>query len=153
MQMNYNPYQQNSYNTTYPVYPTPIFPQRIQPEPQGIIGKMVQSADMITANDVPMSTISFFPRQDLEEIYVKSWDANGTIKTIVYKPCLDDLNSNAVNSSDELEKLKIDISDNVREVFSERFDAIEAKLNELVSNTDKLKQKTTTSRAKKEAEA
>lgn len=129
MQMNYNPYQQNSYNPTYPVYPTPSFPQRIQPEPQGIIGKMVQSADMITANDVPMSTISFFPRQDLEEIYVKSWDANGTIKTIVYKPCLDDLNSNAVNYSDELEKLKIDISENVREVFSERFDAIEAKLN------------------------
>lgn len=153
MQMNYNPYQQNSYNPTYPVYPTPSFPQRIQPEPQGIIGKMVQSADMITANDVPMSTISFFPRQDLEEIYVKSWDANGTIKTIVYKPCLDGLNSNAVNSSDELEKLKIDLSENVREVFSERFDAIEAKLNELVSNTDKLKPKTTTSRAKKEAES
>lgn len=153
MQMNYNPYQQNSYTPTYPVYPTQNFPQRVQPEPQGIIGKIVQSADMITANDVPMSTISFFPRQDLAEIYVKSWDANGMIKTVVYKPCLEDSNSNAVNSPNELEKLKIDLSENVRGALSERFDMIEAKLNELVSNTDKLKPKATSTRAKKEAEA
>ena len=73
MQMNYNPYQQQpmNYNQVFTNYPqiAQNIPQRIQPEPQ-IMGKIVQNAEMITANDVPLNgSVAFFPKQDLSEIY------------------------------------------------------------------------------------
>lgn len=82
MQMNYNPYQQQqqpmNYNPVFTNYPqiAQNIPQRIQQEPQ-IMGKIVQNAEMITANDVPLNgSVAFFPKQDLSEIYAKSWTAD-----------------------------------------------------------------------------
>ena len=52
-------------------------PSYMQQTAQRINGRVVQSADMITANDVPMDgSVAFFPTQDLSEIYAKSWDAS-----------------------------------------------------------------------------
>ena len=92
MQMNYNPYQQQqqpmNYNPVFTKYPqmTQNIPQRIQQEPQ-IMGKIVQNAEMITANDVPLNgSVAFFPKQDLSEIYAKSWTADGVIRTMTFKP-------------------------------------------------------------------
>lgn len=68
----------------------PLFNQQqnIQPQQQaGLNGKVVQAVEQITANDVPMDgSIAVFPKQDMSEIYTKSWNADGTIRTIVYKP-------------------------------------------------------------------
>ena len=62
-----------------------------QPMPQqiaGINGRIVQAVENINANEVPMDgSMAFFPKQDMSEIYVKGWNADGTINTIVYKPC------------------------------------------------------------------
>lgn len=50
-------------------------------------GRAVNSVEEITANDVPMNVpYSIFPKNDLSEIYIKSWNANGTIQTIAYAP-------------------------------------------------------------------
>lgn len=38
-----------------------------------------------------------FPKNDFSEIYVKSWTPNGTIQTVVYKPVLDQNQSEATN--------------------------------------------------------
>lgn len=61
-----------------------------QPIPQqvsGINGRIVQAVENINANEVPMDgSMAFFPKQDMSEIYVKGWNADGTINTIVYKP-------------------------------------------------------------------
>ena len=69
-----------------------IQPQIQQPVPQqiaGINGRIVQAVENINANEVPMDgSMAFFPKQDMSEIYVKGWNADGTIRTIVYKPCL-----------------------------------------------------------------
>ena len=52
-------------------------PSYMQQAAQRINGRVVQSADMITANDVPMDgSVAFFPTQDLSEIYAKSGDEN-----------------------------------------------------------------------------
>lgn len=60
-----------------------------QPMPQqiaGINGRIVQAVENINANEVPMDgSMAFFPKQDMSEIYVKGWNADGTIRTIVYK--------------------------------------------------------------------
>ena len=67
-----------------------IQPQIQQPMPQqiaGINGRIVQAVENINANEVPMDgSMAFFPKQDMSEIYVKGWNADGTINTIVYKP-------------------------------------------------------------------
>jgi hypothetical protein len=65
-----------------------IQPQIQQPMPQqiaGINGRIVQAVENINANEVPMDgSMAFFPKQDMSEIYVKGWNADGTIKTIVW---------------------------------------------------------------------
>lgn len=100
----YQPYNQQTmygqYNSYYPYQyqqprydlqqNQPLFNQQqsIQPQQQaGLNGKVVQAVEQITANDVPMDgSVAVFPKQDMSEIYAKSWNADGTIRTIVYKP-------------------------------------------------------------------
>ena len=116
-------------------------PPYMQQAAQRINGRVVQSADMITANDVPMDgSVAFFPTQDLSEIYAKSWDANGKIVTRLFKPVSDSYPS---NPTQDTEKLKIGISDEVTQVFMKRFDELEKRIDDLIP-------KKTTARAKKE---
>jgi len=69
-----------------------------QNQPQGIVGKIVTDFSEITANDVPMNgQAAFFPKADGSEMQVRSWAANGTIQTIVYKPILDQNSEQATN--------------------------------------------------------
>ena len=116
-------------------------PPYMQQAAQRINGRVVQSADMITANDVPMDgSVAFFPTQDLSEIYAKSWDANGKIVTRLFKPVSDSYPS---NPTQDTEKLKIGLSDEVTQVFMKRFDELEKRIDDLIP-------KKTTARAKKE---
>ena len=116
-------------------------PSYMQQAIQRINGRVVQSADMITANDVPMDgSVAFFPTQDLSEIYAKSWDANGKIVTRLFKPVSDSYPS---NPTQDTEKLKIGLSDEVTQVFMKRFDELEKRIDDLIP-------KKTTARAKKE---
>ena len=116
-------------------------PPYMQQAAQRINGRVVQSADMITANDVPMDgSVAFFPTQDLSEIYAKSWDANGKIVTRLFKPVSDSYPS---NQTQDTEKLKIGLSDEVTQVFMKRFDELEKRIDDLIP-------KKTTARAKKE---
>ena len=106
----------------------------MQQAAQRINGRVVQSADMITANDVPMDgSVAFFPTQDLSEIYAKSWDANGKIVTRLFKPVSDSYHS---NPTQDTEKLKFDLSENVTEVFEKHFDTLFSKIEELEKKID-----------------
>ena len=118
-------------------------PSYMQQAAQRINGRVVQSADMITANDVPMDgSVAFFPTQDLSEIYAKSWDANGKIVTRLFKPVSDSYPS---NPTQDTEKLKIWLSDEITQVFMKRFDELEKRIDDLMP-------KKTTARAKKESD-
>lgn len=103
----------------------------------GLNGRIVASGDQITANDVPMDSIAFFPKQDLSEIYVKQWGANGLINTVVYKPFLDKNNAIEENTTIDSEKLKIDLSDKATEGIMQRFDKLEEKILEIESSLTK----------------
>ena len=109
-------------------------PQQFEQMQQGIFGKVVQSQDSIVANDVPMNgSVAFFPKSDLSEIYAKQWSADGTISTMVFKPVQND-NTNKL--SQETEKLKFDLSENVTEVFEKHFDTLFSKMEELEKKID-----------------
>ena len=154
--MQMNPYQisqTNSYVPQYQSYQQAYNPmqniQRFQqPEQmqQGIFGKVVQSQDSIVANDVPMNgSVAFFPKSDLSEIYAKQWSADGTISTMVFKPVQND-NTNKL--SQETEKLKFDLSENVTEVFEKHFDTLFSKIEELEKKIDEKSLTKTNARTK-----
>jgi len=79
--MNYYPnnfYQNYPYNNNYQ--------QPIQQNQIGILqGKVVDSIDMVKANEVPFGSFGIFPKGDLSEIYVKAWSNNGTTQINTYK--------------------------------------------------------------------
>lgn len=145
----YQPYSQQTmygqYNSYYPYQyqqprydlqqNQPLFNQQqsIQPQQQvGLNGKVVQAVEQITANDVPMDgSIAIFPKQDMSEIYTKSWNADGTIRTIVYKPYTAS-KPDVVNSSADMSKMKMGLSDEATEAFMARFDSLERKFDELM---------------------
>lgn len=153
MQMNYNPYQQQpmNYNPVFTNYPqiAQNIPQRIQQEPQ-IMGKIVQNAEMITANDVPLNgSVAFFPKQDLSEIYAKSWTADGVIRTMTFKPIQ---NEEVCNSSTERTESQIGAILNVTDGLEKTLNEIVSKIDNLEKNLAKPATKTRSSSAKKEDE-
>lgn len=147
---NYAPYQQ-------------IQQQRFQPQEQypamqnqqaiGLNGRIVQVVENINANEVPMDgSMAFFPKQDLSEIYVKGWNADGTIKTIVYKPQIDNKSVQA-NTPLDTEKLKIDLSEQATAGIMQRFDDLSAKIEQLESKVALgTQRKTSQSQSKKESD-
>ena len=133
-------YEYQRYNQySYPQYQQPQqfqqqFPQQIMPQQAGLCGRMVNSVEEVTANDVPMNApFAIFQKADGSEVYIKSWGANGLIQTVTYKPQLD-------GKQNELPK------EDAATLFApimERLDQIEAKIT----------QSQRTTRAKKESDS
>lgn len=104
-------------------------PQQIQQNsPQILNGKIVLDADSIIPNDVPMDgSMALFPKQDMSEIYGKSWNANGTIKTVIYRP----VNDNSTNNQMDIEKSKIGLSEDDMDAVMKRFDELSDDIEKL----------------------
>lgn len=164
-----NPYQGMSYNPQ-PAYPqygyNPYFQQQRMQQPQvdqmqtvnqfqqqmprGINGRVVQSVEMITANDVPMDgSAAFFPMQDMSAILAKSWNADGTIKTVIFKPVNETVPQ---NSAQNQENLKFDLSDGTVAAFMDRFDELSSKIEQLEQSMSKPISKSRNSMTKKDGE-
>lgn len=59
-------------------------------KPLGLLGKSVDSIEVVKATDIPLDgSISYFPLTDGSAIVTKQLKADGTSKTIVYKPIQD----------------------------------------------------------------
>lgn len=75
-------------------------PQYMQPiqqptTPIGLLGKIVDSIDVVKAMDIPLDgSISYFPLTDGSAIISKQLQNDGTSKTIVYKPIVEDKKEN-----------------------------------------------------------
>lgn len=113
-----------------------------------VIGKIVDSVDVVKATDVPMDgNMYYFPKADGTEIFGKQWLSSGQTRILTFKPVFDDDTNNVSNVE---EKLKIRLSDEATDVFMKRFDELEKRLDDFMAKSTT---KTTTSRAKKEADA
>lgn len=122
--------------------------QQFQQMPMGISGRVVPNAEAIAANDVPMDgSVAFFPMQDMSQILAKSWNADGTIKTVIYKPFVE----TPSNLSTANEKFNVELSDDVTQAFMQRFDDIADRISRLEKSMTKPMTKTSTSKTKKEA--
>lgn len=144
-----NPYQQRmdflqSYqqNLQQPLQPTQM---SVTNQQMNVIGKIVDSIDVVKAMDIPMDgNLYYFPKADGTEIFAKQWMMNGQTRILSFKPIPED---GINNLSPSEEKLEFGLSDEVRTAFMQRFD-------ELVGKIDRLEQsmtKTTKSMTKKES--
>lgn len=167
-----NPYQNNFYNPQAAYQPQffgqymqqPRFQQPAQPEQpvqqqivqqqpfqRGINGMMVASADNITADCVPMDgSAAFFPKHDLSEIYVKNWCADGTIRTLTFKPISEPQTGNLPNS--DLES-NLRLSDAITGLFESKFNELSEKIDRLEQSMTKPMAKSRSSMTKKDGEA
>lgn len=86
-----------AYPTYFPQQPTYTSPQPAIPNVQqatqsgqaspSVCGRVISNPDSIAPQEVPMDgSISVFPMQDNSAIFVKRWNADGTIKTIKFIP-------------------------------------------------------------------
>ena len=84
--------QQYSGNYMMSQPPMPMMSQNNMPSQQGqpqastLNGKLVDSLDVAKATEVPIGGYGIFPKADLSEIYIKSWNSNGTTSIITFKP-------------------------------------------------------------------
>ena len=75
MDQQFNPSMQNQYNK----------------QPAGLQGKSVDSLEVVKAMDIPLDgSVSYFPLVDGTAIITKQLQADGTSKTVVYRPIEDD---------------------------------------------------------------
>lgn len=153
MQPYVNPYYLQQNQQGYPQYYNPMaqlqnraidyqqnIPNNYQQNQivQGINGKIIAEMSQITANDVPMDgSVAFFPKQDLSEVYAKSWNADGTIKTIVYKPYTAPKDNQTVNSMANTENTKFTLSDESTQLFLNKFEELSEKIGQLEDRFDK----------------
>lgn len=147
-----NPYQTPMMNNPYMQSQNPYmdrmnflqnYQQSLQQQPipqqiTGINGRIVQAVENINANEVPMDgNVAFFPKQDLSEIYVKGWNANGAIDTIVYKPYTASKDNQTVNSMANVENAKFTLSDESTQLFLNKFEELSEKIGQLEDRFDK----------------
>lgn len=133
--MNYYPnYYANNYPSQYTPQTQNYMPQMTQiPTPQpttlGINGKIVDSPDVARATEVPIGGYGVFPKADLSEIYIKSWNNNGTTSVITYKP-------EPLETVQQGENIQSNSQDLVAEILN--------KINSLETKIDNLSTATTT---------
>lgn len=128
-----NPYyfQQPPYQMQSPIYQPAQTPQ--------INGRIIDSIDSVTANDVSMQGFSLFPKNDLSEIYVKAWNPNGTIKTTRYLPAE---NANVgILSNDSADVAKQGVQ-NAADGIIERLNTLEDKIDKLLKPVKGKKEQT-----------
>ena len=137
---NYNPYIQQQRG--YQQQEIPV--QQYQPVQQqiGINGKVIQTVENITANDVPMDgSVAFFPKNDLSEIYTKKWNSDGKICTVLFKPILNN------KSTETVENSEINSTEKLTKTVMERFDELEKRIDDFMNKST---QKQQVNRSKKE---
>lgn len=80
------PYGNNQYQM--PNY----IPQTNQPQVSqiqtGLQGKIVDGEDIVKVTDVPMGGYGIFPKADFSEIYIKTWNQNGTTSIVTFQPVI-----------------------------------------------------------------
>lgn len=90
----FNPYfqQQRFQNVEQPIQqPIVNYQQPMQmAKPNNLLGKSVDSIDVVKAMDIPLDgSVSYFPLTDGTAIVTKQLQTDGTSKTIVYKPIVE----------------------------------------------------------------
>jgi hypothetical protein len=119
------PYMQSMQNQPMTQSPQYQLPQSY------LNGKIVDSADIVKATEVPIGSYGVFPKADLSEIYIKTWNNNGTTNILTFKPIITD---NTTQQED------ISISDLSNKIM-DKIKGLENKLDNIINNNVKEEKK------------
>lgn len=89
--MNYNNpnyYMNYPYNNQYSYTQMPNIPNPAPAPTQVLNGKIVDGEDVVRATEVPIGGYGIFPKADLSEIYLKTWNNNGTTSILKFQPVI-----------------------------------------------------------------
>ena len=139
--MNYYP---TNFYSNYP-YQNSYMQMQQQQQPQmnmipqqqsqsGLNGRIVESIDVAKVAEVPLGGYGIFPKADLSEIYVKSWNNNGTTSIIPFRPYVEA----DVAKEDDNKKNYSSIGES-NESLLEKMNQLEEKLNRVIAATEELK--------------
>lgn len=139
-----NPYNQYPY-TSMPQQQQNVIPpsmamtqnnvsQNLLPAPP-LNGKIVDGEDVVKATEVPIGGYGIFPKADLSEIYLKTWNNNGTTSIITFQPI-----PTVDNNQTQQQQLA---GGNYNELL-EKVNNIEAKLDNLLVRPTKTQPQTKT---------
>ena len=104
--MLYNGYNNYGYQN---FAPQPNQMQQIQQPtaPQyNLNGKIVDGIEMVKATDIPLGGYGIFPKADLSEVYIKSWNNLGQSNIISYAPVIQQDAPLEVDNSQLLNKIE-----------------------------------------------
>lgn len=73
-------------NNNIPTLPNLTSPQNNN----GVNFKLVDSQEMVRSIEIPFGGYGIFPRTDFQEIYIKTWNNQGTTDVLVYTPTVID---------------------------------------------------------------
>lgn len=144
---NYNPYYTQPQRfqpvepISQPINTQPYIQPTINNNHIGLLGKSVESIDVVKAMDIPLDgSTSYFPLTDGSAIVTKKIQTDGTSKTIVYKPIEEESTSqpNYVTMEDVEKKIKeLDSTSEIKS-FKEELKSIKKQLKEIkLDLTDK----------------
>ena len=93
------------------------------------LGKMVDSVEVVKATDIPMDgNVYYFPKADGSVVYGKQWLPNGTTKILSFKVVSEE---GVENPASDLESLKTAITNELTDIFMDKFDDITNSLKRL----------------------
>lgn len=109
-----NPYSnQKNYYSYFPTNEQQNRNNMIQPMPMqntniGLLGKSVESLDVVKAMDIPLDgSISYFPLTDGSAIVSKQLQMDGTSKIVIYKPVKEEQKQQPIYATmEDLEEIK-----------------------------------------------
>lgn len=144
---NFNPYYQQQYQRQYNPQAYQFNPQAEQfQQPQAtyrqpsptLQGKSVDNIDVVKAMDIPLDgSISYFPIADGSAIVTKQLQADGTSRTIVYKPIEgEELKLPKYITQEELEEILKPMDNNP---IKEDIKAMKRQLKDLHEDLDEIK--------------
>lgn len=95
-----------------------------------LLGKSVDSIEVVKAMDIPLDgSISYFPLTDGSAIVTKKLQADGTSKTIIYKPVEESKGDTKFLVMEDLENIINDIND--MKDLKEQFSSVKKDIKEL----------------------
>lgn len=115
-------------------------PQMTQPAtPIGLLGKVVESIDVVKAMDIPLDgSISYFPLTDGTAVVSKQLQTDGTSKITIYKPVEENKKENIkFVTFEELQEAIGDIDLSDIQDLKDEIKELKKQLKELKSKTSK----------------
>lgn len=93
-----NTYQQNQFSMSPQI--SNFNGNSISPSYQnGLLGKIVDGEDVVKATEIPIGSFGVFPKADLNEIYIKTWNNDGTTQIVKYQPSLNTISKEDMDTS------------------------------------------------------